>query len=270
MATHYVEHPPPPALRDLVDCFWTSRSVGPVQGTHRHRVLPDNCSDFIFDLGDGPASSMPASGARSYVVGTMRTAIVVGQAGTIDVMGVRFLPGAAAAVIGVPAHELTDGTVPLDALFRGVPSLIDRLAELDVARRLALVATAVRAWADRGGRTPDARVRRAVSHIEDAGGRTSVGDVAADVGLGSRQLERAFRNEVGISPKEAARVARLHRATALIGAGEASLATAAYRAGYHDQSHMTREFRALTGVTPAIWADERRVGFVQDHDVDSG
>ena len=38
----------------------------------------------------------------------------------------------------------------------------------------------------------------------------------------------------------------------------------AYAAGYADQSHLIREFRALAGVTPARYAAERaRVGFVQ-------
>jgi AraC-like DNA-binding protein len=223
----------------------------------RHRVLPDNCSDFIFDLGDGPASPAQTTGARNYIVGTMRTAIVVGQAGRIDVLGVRFLPGAAAAVAGVPAHELTDATAPLDVLFPRIATLADQLAESDVRERLGLVADTVAAWADAGGRTPDPRVRRAVSRIQGTGGRASVGDVAAEVGLSTRQLERAFRSDVGISPKEVARVARLHRAAACIGAGESSLAATAYRVGYHDQSHMTREFRALTGVTPAVYATER-------------
>lgn len=265
----YHEHAPPPRLRSLVDCVWTWRGDASTAGVRRHRVLPDNCADFIFDLGDRATSSGPAGGARSYVVGTMRTAIVVGRTGRTDLLGVRFRPGAAAAVTGVPAHELTDDAVPLDALFPGAPDLADRLAGAAVGDRPGIVAHAVAAWTDAGGRAPDARVRRAVARIHGTGGRARVDDVAAEVGLSTRQLERAFRHDVGISPKEVARVARLHRATACMGGSRVSLAAAAYGAGYHDQSHMTREFRGLMGVTPAVYAAERSVGFVQDGDAAS-
>lgn len=270
----YREHVPPPHLRSLVECFWTSRSEGPLAGVRHHRVLPDNCADFIFDLGDPDVSSapapapcrapLPAGGARSYVVGTMRTALVVGRLGRVEVLGVRFLPGAAASVTGVPAHEITDATVPLDALFPDAPALADQLAEATPADRPELIAEAVTAWAGARDRTPDARVRHAIMRIQETGGTAPVEDVAEGVGLSTRQLERTFRRDVGISPKEAARVARLHRATTLIGSGPVSLAGAAYRVGYHDQSHMTREFRDLAGVTPAAYAAERDVGFVQD------
>ena len=88
-------------------------------------------------------------------------------------------------------------------------------------------------------------------------------DAARTLGLGERQLERLFAAEVGIGPKTFARVARLERALTLMGGtarGQAALATAA---GYADESHLIREFRALALATPAEIARERHVGFVQ-------
>lgn len=262
----YREMAPPPSLQPLVACFWTSRADAPLAGVHRHRVLPDNCSDFIFDLGDVDPGSARAQRSRSYWVGTMRTAMVVEHTGRIDMLGVRFRPGVAAAVMGIPAHELTDKIVALDAVARCVADIVDRLGEATVGGRGPIIAHAVSEWLGRTGRVPDARVGRAGARIGATGGRIRIDELAEEVGLSTRQLERAFRREVGISPKEAARVARLQRAAQFIGTCEVSLSTAALRAGYHDQSHMTREFRRLAGVTPARYATERGVGFVQDRD----
>ncbi len=82
-------------------------------------------------------------------------------------------------------------------------------------------------------------------------GGVSVHTVAAEVGLSDRQLERRFKSAVGIGPKAYQRVERFQRFLRLDGGG-ASLAERAHRAGYADQSHLTREARRLAGISPAL------------------
>jgi AraC-like DNA-binding protein len=95
-------------------------------------------------------------------------------------------------------------------------------------------------------------------------GRAGVRDVAAALGVGERWLERAFARQIGYGPKTLARIVRLQHAVSLLQGGAAPSWTAlAYDAGYADQAHLVREFRALAGVTPGAYAAERRVGFVQ-------
>jgi AraC-like DNA-binding protein len=84
--------------------------------------------------------------------------------------------------------------------------------------------------------------------------------------VGERRLQRAFDRSVGLSPKVLGRVLRLRQAVRrLESAGRPlSWAGVAAAAGYADQAHLIREFRALAGVTPAAYVRERRaVGFVQ-------
>ena len=76
-----------------------------------------------------------------------------------------------------------------------------------------------------------------------------------------RHLTNRFRAEVGLRPKEAARVVRFDRARRLLHAGRPARRRGR-RAGYFDQAHLNREFRALAGCSPTRWlADE--FGFVQ-------
>jgi AraC-like DNA-binding protein len=66
-----------------------------------------------------------------------------------------------------------------------------------------------------------------------------------------QHLGRAFRALVGVGPKQLARVARVQRAVArLQDAADPTLAAAAAEAGYFDEAHMDRDFRALVGVSP--------------------
>jgi AraC-like DNA-binding protein len=72
------------------------------------------------------------------------------------------------------------------------------------------------------------------------------------VDLTRRQLERLFRDQVGLAPKRLMSIRRLHRALqALEQADEARPgAIAAVAGGYADQAHFVRECRAITGTTP--------------------
>ena len=82
-------------------------------------------------------------------------------------------------------------------------------------------------------------------------------------GIGNRELEaasgldrwtlaRQFRAAYGVSPHRFLIMRRLDRARELI-LGGASLAEAAYAAGFADQSHMTRRFRQAYGLSPGAW-----------------
>jgi transcriptional regulator GlxA family with amidase domain len=100
------------------------------------------------------------------------------------------------------------------------------------------------------------------------GGRLRVADVAARVGWSDRHLGDRFRAETGLSPKEAARVVRFDRARRLlaarVGAGRPpELAGLAADGGFADQAHLTREWRAFSGLSPTGWL-RAELGFVQD------
>jgi transcriptional regulator GlxA family with amidase domain len=80
-------------------------------------------------------------------------------------------------------------------------------------------------------------------------GRISVGALAKQVGLGQRWLEARFHEQIGLSPKVAAKLFRVRNARGLLAAGNPVARTAA-ECGYYDQAHLCREFKAVTGQTP--------------------
>lgn len=78
---------------------------------------------------------------------------------------------------------------------------------------------------------------------------TRVAEAASEVGWSRRHLASRFRDEFGITPQDAVRVARFDTARRLANAGR-PLAEVAALAGYADQPHLTREWRRLAGQTP--------------------
>jgi transcriptional regulator GlxA family with amidase domain len=92
-----------------------------------------------------------------------------------------------------------------------------------------------------------------------------------ETGWSRRHVTERFRRQLGISPKAYARLLRFQHATGLLASAQPrrSLTGVAMEAGYYDQSHLTRDFGALAGITPATFAAAAtapEVRFVQDLD----
>ena len=161
-------------------------------------------------------------------------------------VGARFWPGTAPQLLRLPASELVDRHVPLDAVRPALAARFD--ARLAGARDplAVLQHELMRSIADLG--EPDPVVRAATTLL--ARGPAGVAEVADRVYVSERQLQRRLAERVGYGPKTFQRIARFQRALAQLGREGAELAGAAVLAGYDDQAHLTRESRRLAGLSP--------------------
>jgi AraC-like DNA-binding protein len=210
-------------------CSWTAVTAAP--GT----VLPDGCLDLMWIAGElvvaGPDTAANPSGLPP---------------GT-PIAAVRFRPGVAPAVLGVPADELRDrrplladlwGAAVARELSGRVGEAPDKVAALEAVVRDRL-ATA----------PPVDPVAPAV--VAALSARRPVGAAAGLVGLSPRQLHRRCLAAFGYGAKTLDRVLRLQRLLALADRSAAGLAELAAAAGYADQAHLAHETRALAASTPS-------------------
>lgn len=242
LAPGYAEWLPPEELRGPVACLW-ARVVGAGEAAGEGLVLPDACSDLIWDQEAGAYVAGPDTGPVRTV--TRPGAVLV---------GVRFRPSAGGVALGLPLSEVRDQRVGLadlrPGLARRLPAALPPPAAaaniLDVAGRLVAAGS------------PDRAVARAATLLRDPSARTE--EVAAAVGLSERQLRRRCHAAAGYGPKTLQRVFRFQRFVRRLDASAAvpDLAAAAADAGYADQAHLTRECAALSGLTPAALARTRR------------
>jgi AraC-like DNA-binding protein len=259
----YTEWLPSPRLAPWVVCYWNYRGTG-APGAFT-RVLPDGSADILVDITRARAP---------LVVGAMRRALVKLHQGEVDLFGIRFRPGRALPFMHAPLEELTDRRVQLEELSGGRYRVFDRmladaLSSAPVGARIAVVER-VLLTSLRDAFPPRDVVAHAVGMMEQARGRIAVRDVTTRLGVGERMLERAFGLQVGLTPKELARVIRFGELIGrLEGTPHPEWSGLAFCTGYSDQSHLIREFRRLAGVTPTAYLAERqRVGFVQDSEGD--
>lgn len=197
-------------------------------------MLPDGCADVLFDL---------RNPSRARFVGAMTTAAVQPPRSAIDVVGVRFEPGAARIFLEEPLAALTDSERAVEDEARD--AIAERLRSGD---RGALDEWLLARLA-RADRLPDRAVVACVRHIESRAGRLALGDLEQLTGWTARHLERRFAEEVGFGPKRFARIVRFRAALEVAPrVARGDWAATALRLGYSDQSHLLREVRALAGV----------------------
>ena len=125
---------------------------------------------------------------------------------------------------------------------------MDRLAELDQIAQQALVERVLLKQLDGAseGRSP---VQQVLQQIAASGGRERLSEVLQAVPLGQRQLERLFRYQVGLTPKQYSRIQRVALVRRELRTDETLLDTA-LACGYSDQAHFIHDFKSVVGMTP--------------------
>jgi AraC-like DNA-binding protein len=88
-----------------------------------------------------------------------------------------------------------------------------------------------------------------------AGDRTlvRVDDLVDRHGMNKRTLQRLFARYVGVRPKWVIQRYRLHEAAERLAAGGVDHAALASELGYSDQAHFARDFKAIVGLSPAVY-----------------
>jgi AraC-like DNA-binding protein len=240
LAPGYTEFAPGVAFKAGLHCLWVS--VAPGCQAEAVQVLPDACTDLIWQSGVGAFVAGPDTGP----------APTEWRPGTV-LVGARFRPGAGGAALGVPLSEVLDQRMDADDL-PGVPRgrLPGSLSPEEAMRRVAAIAAQMVTE-----RPPDRLVLEATWLLGRPGARAEL--VAGQLGIGERQLRRRCQAAVGYGPRMLNRVLRFRRFVSRIDAGgDIDLATIAAEAGYADQAHLTRESNELAGLTPAALARARR------------
>lgn len=257
----YSEHRPPADLAPWVACFWQIQGATSNGVPHFHRVLPDGCADLLFDL----ESARCAGGLPAGLVGPMSQASLYPLRGAVDLLGVRLRPGVVNAFTGVPADRVLDGGAPLAELPTALRASIAALSEETETAVSQLIRICRKRAADLD--SPDLLVKHALGKWSRAErGMPVVSVLARDVGLSERSFERRFVAQVGLTPVRFRRLARLRAVLRLHAGGLRDWAELAAATGFSDQSHLVRDCRAFTGLTPSEWAasQEAGVGFLQD------
>lgn len=234
----YREHSPPPVLQPHFQCLWNSTVARDYAGGFL--VVPDGCVDIV------------CKGGRLLAVGPDRVAARPALVPGSEVWGGRFRPGAAGAWLGLPMDEIVGQAVELDDLLGPrAREWVHRINDAQPEGRQAVFLQGL-AQMGRDAPAPDRQAMQLFDLAAEAG-RDESGVLAAmraQLDMPERSLRRFCHAQFGYGPKTLERVLRFQRLLALARSDrQAGLAVLALDAGYADQAHLSREVRALCGIT---------------------
>lgn len=233
--------------------------VFPRAEPYTYRPVPNGSAELRCEVGAMPQVVGPQTGPIEHTLASGTT-----------VVSVRFNPGAAPSVLGLPASEVVDLSVGADDLWgRSAVALGEAVAAAaspwEAAAKLeAAVADRLADAAD-----PDPIAMEAVRLLLP--GRTrDVTSVPSKLYISESRLRRRLREATGFAPKLLHRMLRFQGFLALAQRYEhpsRELARLSADAAYADQSHLTRESAALTGLSPRtlLRNSERYCGPTHDH-----
>lgn len=264
---HFREYPVHPVLSPFVKCIWSLESDRPVYDAPRERILPDSCVELVVHFQD-PFRSHFANGAsdlqpRTFVAGQMKNFLEIEPAGRMGLIAVRFHARGAYLFFSTPLSAVAAALVELEEVWgKDANDWTEQIIMANgMAERVRIVEESLLASLHQKDRY-DRAVDRCLHLIEAAGGQVRVAQLASEIGLCSRQLNRRFENAVGVSPKKFARVSRfLNGVRSLRQSAQHNLTDTALECGYFDQAHFNRDFRKFAGMTPGEFLISQNVVF---------
>lgn len=231
--------PPPDDLAPFVDGFWSVTWDLEGKPPFAQEVLPYPCVNL----------STGVAGFEVHGPATKRFVAQLSGRGTV--FGTKFTPAGFAAFARVPLRELVDSVVTAQAALGRAPSAP---TSSDFGAVRAEVAAYLRSF--QPIRTEQmALADRLVRRVQEDRAIARAEELARVAGISVRSLHRLFEHCVGASPKWIVRRSRIQEAADRVARGEpVDWAGAANDLGYHDQSHLIRDFRDQIGATPAAYA----------------
>lgn len=253
----YAEHAPRPELAGVVRCVWIGEDPAPASAPQP--IVGDGCPELLVHFADPMLEraddGREAPQPRAFVAGQLTRPLWLRPSGRVGVLGVRFQPGSAFRVLRHPLADLTDRRVALTDLMEGAAALAEAVTACGTDEaRIAVAQDFVSRRLAEHDPGDDPVVSQGVARLaevragegEDLSG---IDELARELGVNRRSLERRFAERVGVSPKALAGILRLRRFFDQLDFAGAPLVDAALAAGYYDQSHFAREFRRYAGIT---------------------
>jgi AraC-like DNA-binding protein len=248
--------PPRAALASFVADFWVLRWDLRGRPPHRQQVLTRPSVHLSF------TSYLTGGATRARIVGVVRDEFAEEIHDEGRVIGAAFRPGGFRPFMDAPVSTLTGRFTDVEEVFGadGTALAAEIFAREDAAEAVG------RLEAFLAGRRPepDPSAERAAVIVERIAawpGLVRVDELAADVGLSPRSLQRLFHEYVGIGPKWVIRRFRMQEAAERAASGtDVDWAELAAELGYADQAHFVRDFTASVGTPPARYARETGPG----------
>lgn len=222
-------------LTKQIESYWLFCNTQDVE--QKLSILPDCCMDVIFDLSE----------KKVLVYGVTTTAQTVVIQQNQKLFGVRFQPGVLPLWLGISADSLKNRSIELKDINYRLYKKVQPILKLRSAGEIFETCNLI--FSEELRNSINSALSEHLNKKELAD--FSVKKFANDIGIGVRHLERLFMKHVGITPKRFLKIRRLQSLKKTLERDKKTPVSLSLQYGYADQSHMSKEYKQLTGKSMA-------------------
>ncbi|MFC3745954.1 helix-turn-helix domain-containing protein [Paenibacillus sp. GCM10012306] len=249
------EYPPATALKPYIHCFWGPESPQgdklSILPAGNEIIIPDTCMDIIWDLDEATGRSS----TLFHGINDSPFQVPLGGEKTVrSRFAIRFYFWGVHYFADHHLRDALNAHVDVEAYFstfrRELGELLMR--ERGMRERIAAAEDYLLRRLEHTQRTNDG-VMNAVYTILQSKGLVTAKELSSGLGLSQRQLERLFREYIGISPKKTADLVRFQNTWQelyQLSRGKGNIQDLVYAYRFSDQSHFNNSFKKYAGRTP--------------------
>lgn len=239
----YKEIKPYKKLTPFIHAYWELK--GAKHDSQWFRIFPDGCTGLVINLGDTCLTdngSVSMEFGKTYAVGAMTSFKESFIDSNSHLVGVCLKPGAFSSFFNyAPQNQIINSTIQLeksksfdlDTIFKGSSIYLNQFFIERVRHK-------------------NNPLHAIVRDIDSSKGKLSIHELSKRNNITIRQLERHFKSEIGLSPKEYSNIVRFQNALRVIenSNNKRSLLDIAFECGYYDHAHLAKEIKQNTGLPP--------------------
>ena len=252
---NYQTFQPHPDLSALVKFYWTLE-VPFDPNNEKQKIIPDGHIEMTFNFKDKIKRYVSETDfivhPNAMVMGQRTKSYFIEPLGDVDSFAICFYPYGFSNFASTPLEDLLDVEAPITSLFEETQAktLEENIHKATSTQERIEIIEAFLFDQLNQNQTIENLVKTTVDTLLETNGSSPINQILKGDLSKRRQLERNFKKQIGISPKQLGKVLRLQTALKMILNNDENLTSIAYESEYFDQAHFIKDFKEFIGTTP--------------------
>lgn len=242
---NFVEVIPNGYLNQFIYSYWKLDCDYELTESFEINIIPNGCVDLMFNK---------SASQYVYIWGASKKAFKEKILSSPDIFGIRFLPGQINRFFKLPFEEIYKNPIRLNRLMkREFLELEEKLFLVDTfAKRINIMEEYLKKQIMKNEYYINHNLLNGIYRILESKGNIKIEDISNEILLSGRYTRKLFKEQLGITPKEFAKIIRFQNAYKILHENSNyKKIDLALESGYYDQAHFTKEFKEYLGVTPS-------------------
>lgn len=257
MNIQVTEYKPSYPLSSYVHSFWTGVFNVSRDKNFSQLVVPNGYIELIIHLTEDHCALTKNNkqwdnSPDHTLIGLYTQPYEVKFSNLVNTFGIRFFPEGIYNLFKVPPAKIIGTYEDSEDVF-GKPfrEFCDRIKDKNNTTNLIAYAEQVLLRKLEENQNDHDYIKKAATIIRNHQGMLTQSELMSKVPISERQLQREFKNRIGITAKKYMRIARMNAIQKYMQQADSfDFSFLTYEYGFADQSHFIREFKRLTGNSP--------------------